>query len=83
MRREQIMSLLQQRPFQPFRMRLSNGIVQEVRHPEMAMATASSVIVGMPATSAPAPAIDDYVIVSLLHIVQLEPIPTPVTPTSN
>jgi hypothetical protein len=83
MRRDDILRLLQQRPFQPFRIRLSNGIVHEIRHPEMVMPTASSVIVGTPAHDAPLPAVGDYVIVSLLHIVQLEPLSVAASATNN
>jgi hypothetical protein len=81
--RDEILRILRQRPFQPFRLRLSNGIVHEVRHPEMAMPTATTVIIGQPAADAPPPAVGDYVLVSLLHVVQLEPLSTPASPTNN
>ncbi|MHB1425272.1 MAG: hypothetical protein ACYC3I_19050 [Gemmataceae bacterium] len=83
MSRDDIVRMLQQRPFQPFRLRLSEGIVHEIRHPEMVMATATSLIVGTPAANAPFPAVGDYVIISLLHVVQLEPLPVPASPNNN
>ncbi len=83
MSRDDVLRMLRQQPFQPFRLRLSNGIVHEVSHPEMVLATPSSVIVGMPAQDAPLPAVSDYVIVSLLHVAQLEPLPMPTNPTNN
>ena len=83
MRSEEIYRHLHQEPFRPFRLRLSNGIVHEIRHPEMAMPTASCVIVGLPAKDALEPAVGDYVIVSLIHIVQLEPLEIAVSPSNN
>ncbi len=39
--------LLAQRPFQPFRLVMSSGQTYEVRHPEMAMLTRTSILVGI------------------------------------
>ena len=83
MSRDDILRMLQQRPFQPFRIRLSDDIVHEIRHPEMVMATPMSLIIGTPTPNVPFPAVGDYVIVSLLHVVQLEPLSMPVSPTNN
>jgi hypothetical protein len=88
MTREDILRLLQERPFRPFRLRLTSGIVHEIRHPEMAIVTPSSMVLGIPAADAPAPAAPapaaaDYVIVSLIHVVQTEPQASPAAPGSN
>jgi hypothetical protein len=83
MSQDDIVRALRQRPFQPFRLRLSEGIVHEVRHPEMVMVTPSSLIIGTPASNVLFPAVEGYVIVSLLHVVQLEPLPMPTNPTNN
>ncbi len=69
-----IVNLLQKRPFQPFRLRLSDETVYEIRHPELVLVTPSSVIVGVPAKDAKPRAVGDYVIVSLYHVVKLEPL---------
>lgn len=83
MRRDDILRPLQERPFRPFRLVLTNGITHEIRHPEMAWVTPTTVFIAIPARNAPAPAADDVVITSLLHIVQIEYLPTPVSPATN
>ena len=70
------------RPFQPFRVTLTDGRTYEVHHPELAMVGRSMVAIGLPRASdpRPVPAYDHLVTVSLLHIMQIEPIvpaPTP------
>ncbi len=73
MRPEDIRDFLQQKPFQPFRLTLTDGRTYEVRHPEMAMVGRSSVAIGLPASNDPNPIYDRLVTVSLLHIMQVEP----------
>ena len=79
MSRDDINSYLRERPFRPFRLLLSNGTTYEIRHPELAFPTLSSVILGIPATNSPLPSADYAVHVSLMHIVQIDhiaPAPT-------
>jgi hypothetical protein len=73
MRPEDIRGFLQQKPFQPFRLTLTDGRTFEIRHPEMAMVGRSSVAIGIPATEESQPVFDRLVTVSLLHIMQIEP----------
>jgi hypothetical protein len=73
MRPEDIRDFLQRKPFQPFRLTLTDGLTYEVRHPEMAMVGRSIVAIGMPAPNDPGPVFDRLVTVSLLHIMQVEP----------
>ncbi len=80
--RETILRLLQERPFQPFRIHLSNGIVHVVRHPEQLMIGPSYLLRGIPANEAPGPEIIDSAFVSLVHVVQVEPF-APASPASN
>jgi hypothetical protein len=74
MRPEDIRLFLTRRPFQPFRITLTDGRTYEVRHPELAMVGRSNVVVGLPASGDPEPVFDRFVWVSLLHIMQVEPI---------
>jgi hypothetical protein len=83
LRRDDILRALQERPFRPFRLVLTGGITHEIRHPEMAIVTPSTVFIGVPAVDAPAPAAGDVVVVSLLHIVQIEYLPLPASPATN
>ncbi|MGD0897774.1 MAG: hypothetical protein ABR915_08040 [Thermoguttaceae bacterium] len=74
MRPEDIRQFLQRRPFQPFRMTLTDGRTYEVRHPELAMAGRSTVAIGIPAPDEAEPVYDRLVTVSLLHVMQIEPL---------
>jgi hypothetical protein len=73
MRSEDIREFLQRKPFQPFRLTLTDGRTYEIRHPELAMVGRSSVAIGVPAPNDPNPVYDRLVTISLLHIMQIEP----------
>ncbi len=75
MRREEIVRLLRGQPFQPFQIRLSNGTVYPIRHPDMALPTLSAVHIAVPRDEQQMA--DDVVIVSLVHVVSLDDLPTP------
>jgi hypothetical protein len=69
--------LLAARPFKPFRLVMSSGLTYEVRHPEMAWLTKTSILVGIDATDDGVPA--EFKICSLLHVTAVEPINTAAT----
>jgi hypothetical protein len=69
-----ILDLIQQRPFEPFRLYLSDGAVFEVRHPELAMVGRSTVTVGIPSKDSQEPVYDHLVKCTLVHITRTEPI---------
>ena len=72
--------LLAARPFRPFRLVMSSGQTYEVRHPEMAWLTRTSILVGIDIADDGVPA--EFKICSLLHVTAVEPIsPAPVGPT--
>jgi len=64
--------LLAQRPFKPFRLVMSSGQAYEVRHPETAMLTRTSILVGVDAADDGVPA--EFKICSLLHVTAVEPL---------
>lgn len=66
------LDLLRRRPFVPFRIITSDGTVYEIKHPELVMAGLSSVIIGYPTENEPH-AYSHYDVVSLRHVVRLEP----------
>jgi hypothetical protein len=71
--------LLAARPFKPFRLVMSSGQTYEVRHPEMAWLTRTSILVGIDDADDGVPA--EFKICSLLHVTAVEPFGTaPVTP---
>jgi hypothetical protein len=66
--------LLARRPFQPFRVVMSSGQHYEVRHPEMAMLTRTTLLVGIDAADDGIPA--EFKMCSLLHVTAIEPLET-------
>jgi hypothetical protein len=67
--------VLGQRPFKPFRLVLSSGQAYEVRHPEMALLTRTSMLVGINIAEDGVPA--EFKICSLLHVTAVEPLNAP------
>lgn len=65
MSHENIHELLEQRPFQPFAVRLSSGVAHEIRHPENAVLTKSKLVIVYPEK-------DSIAICALLHITSIE-----------
>lgn len=64
--------MLARRPFQPVRLTMSSGQSFEIRHPEMAMLTRSSLLIGVNVAEDGVPA--EFKIVSLLHVTAIEPL---------
>ena len=64
--------MLTRRPFQPVKLTLSSGQTFEIRHPEMAFLTRTSILIGIDAAEDGVPA--EFKIVSLLHVASMEPI---------
>jgi hypothetical protein len=70
---EELLRHLQRRPFEPFRIRLTDGGAYEVRHPEMVLPALHTAEIGLPHNPA-LPIAGQIVTVSLAHIVRLEPL---------
>ena len=71
MRPEELRTLLRRRPFVPIRIHLTDGTIYDVRHPEMALLTRSTVEIGVEKQEGSGIA-DDVVYCSLVHIVRVE-----------
>lgn len=63
---------LTRKPFEPFRVVLSNGDAYEVRHPEMALLLRNGIYVGVPDKQNDLP--ERAVWCSLLHVAAIEPL---------
>jgi hypothetical protein len=74
MRPEDICEFLKRQPFQAFRLTLTDGRTYDVQHPELAMAGRSTVSIGLPRPGDQEPIYDRLVTVSLIHIMQVEPL---------
>ena len=72
-RQRDIVNLLKQQPFAPFKIHVSDGSAHEVNHPEMIKVAPSFVLVFTPAPDPMPAAISDYNLISMLHVTRLEP----------
>ncbi len=72
MRPDDVLEMLRARPFRPFRISLSDGQQYEVRHPEIAIVSRSTVLVGIPGPRAPDGPVQKVVTCALVHITRLE-----------
>ena len=63
--------MLARRPFQPVKLTLSSGQVFEIRHPEMALLTRTSLLVGTDVAEDGVPA--EFKVISLPHVASMEP----------
>jgi hypothetical protein len=80
---EELLTVLRERPFQPFRIALTDGRTFDVRHPEMVLAGRRSAVIGLPAANETEPLYDRRITVDLLHISSMEPIQTPAKPNGQ
>jgi hypothetical protein len=71
---EDLLERLNRRPFEPFRIHLSDGTSYEVRQPELVLVGHRSAVVGVTDSEQQPPLYDRYTTVALVHIVRLEPI---------
>jgi hypothetical protein len=73
MRPDDIIKLLRASPFEPFRIHLLDGKTYDIRHPELAIVSIATLVVGVPGANLLQPA-QDYHIVSLRAISRIEPL---------
>ena len=71
-RLKEVVSLLTQQPFRPFRIYTSDGTSHLVSHPEMVKASQNTVIVFSPNPKYGPLAFDDYAMISMLHVTKLQ-----------
>lgn len=74
MTRESVREWTQRIPFEPFVLKLSNGSEYSIKHPEFAMPTLDTVVVGIPDENAEQPAVNRVKMISMLHIVEIVPL---------
>lgn len=70
---EDLIELLEERPFTPLRLRLTDGRSYEIRHPELAIVTPSMVAIGLSRDNGTRLA-ERITHCSVAHIVEVEPI---------
>ena len=69
-----VLAALRKRPFEPFRIQVSDGTTYDVRHPELVMVGLGALIVGIPASAQEQPVYERVETVSLGHVVKLLPL---------
>jgi hypothetical protein len=72
-----IRDLLRAKPFEPFRIVVSDGTIYEIRHPELVVPGLATAFIGYPDPNEPG-IYERFDIVSMRHIIRLEPAPQPV-----
>jgi len=72
MRPEDLLELLRAKPFEAFRLHLSDGSAFDVRHPDMAIVQRSKVTVAVPGPEGPEGPAERTVNCSLMHITRTE-----------
>lgn len=71
---EDVLEALKRRPFEPFRIHLSDGTVYEIHHPDLVMVGLRSLVIGFAASNGrPEPLYERYTTVALSHVVRLGP----------
>lgn len=78
-----VFQALSKRPFEPFRIQVSDGTVYDIRHPELMMVGIGALIIGIPASGQHWPVYERAETVSLQHVVKLLPLAAAVTGNGN
>lgn len=73
----EMLAAVQKRPFQPFRLHLSNGSSYDVRHPEMVIVGQRTSVLGYPRDDATELISTKLVYVDMLHVTHLEELEQP------
>lgn len=69
---EELIELLEERPFVPLRLHLADGRMREIRHPEMALVSETHVAIGVPRDDESKVALR-FTFCSIPNIVEVEP----------
>jgi hypothetical protein len=77
---EDLLEVLRERPFRPFRMHLTDGRTIDIHHPELVLPGRGTAIIGIPAPGEQDPLYQTTMRLDLLHIFTLEPLPAAQAP---
>ncbi len=78
-----VLSALRKRPFEPFRIQVSDGAAYDVRHPELVMVGLGALIIGIPPSAQEQPVYERVETVSLGHVVKLLPLARAAAPKNG
>jgi hypothetical protein len=74
MKPEELYRMLHKRPFEPFRIYLTDGRVFDIRFPEINLVGVSYLILGVPVPNDPDPVADQFIKVPLSLFDRVEPL---------
>jgi hypothetical protein len=72
--KDDLFATIRRRPFEPFRIQVSDGTTYDVRHPELVMVGLGSLVIGVPAAGQELPVYQRAETISLQHVVKLLPL---------
>jgi hypothetical protein len=75
---DDLLTAVRKRPFEPFRIQVSDGTHYDVHYPEMVLVGLDSVTIGILATGERRLVYERVETVALRHVVKLVPLPVPV-----
>lgn len=78
-----ILQALRKRPFQSFRLLVSDGTSYDVRHPELVMVGLGSLVIGIPAAGQTQLPYERYETIALNHVVKMLPLEAPAPASGN
>ena len=70
---DDLLAYTRRRPFEPFRIWVSNGEHYDICHPELCMPGFTATVIGL-SRDPSKPAAERFEMVSMLHIVKVEPL---------
>ena len=74
MKPEELYRMLHKRPFEPFRIHLTDGRVFDIHYPALNLVGVSYVIIGIPVPNDPDPVADQFIKVPLSLFDRVEPL---------
>lgn len=77
-RADDMLKFLRVQPFRPFRITTTIGETYDIPHPDMAVLSQNIMAVGLPPKGKEDAEIAEFIVnLALMHIVKIEPLPTP------
>jgi hypothetical protein len=72
---DEVLTAVRRRPFEPFRIHVTDGSVYDISHPDMILPGRRALVVGLPGD--PQRPFEHFVTIALLHVTRMEPVTAP------
>jgi hypothetical protein len=83
MKPEELYRILHKRPFEPFRIHLTDGRLFDIRYPEINLVGVNYMVIGIPVPDDPDPVADQFIKVPLSLFDRIEPLSGAAATVSN